>query len=58
MRAAPLGRAHTNALELQEDRGMKRTIVIASMMCLLAPAAMALDAYPRTTIVELYTSTT
>ena len=37
---------------------MKRTIVLGSILCLMAPALLALDAYPRTTIAELYTSTT
>jgi hypothetical protein len=37
---------------------MKKTTVIGSILCLVAPAILALDAYPKTSIVELYTSTT
>ena len=42
---------------LQGGETMKRSIVLGSILCLVASSIMALDAYPRTTIVELGTQT-
>jgi len=36
---------------------MKPVILITGLLCLMAASLQALDAYPRTTICELYTST-
>ncbi len=37
---------------------MKKTVLMVCVLSLVAPAVMALDAYPMTTIAEMYTSTT
>jgi hypothetical protein len=54
---------YTMHLEMTSDTvfkegRMKRTVVLACLLSLATPAAMALDAYPKTTINELYTTTT
>jgi len=49
---------HEIFLMFSKEGRMKRTVVLACLLSLAAPAVMALDAYPKTTINELYTTTT
>ncbi len=37
---------------------MKKAVLMVCVLSLVAPSVMALDAYPITTLNELYTSTT
>ena len=43
---------------LKEEKNMKKSVLMVCVLGLVAPSVMALDAYPMTTIAELYTTTT